>query len=229
MAAPAEVTIDNLNGTFVMVITIFLIEALQAKALTLSKDKDLSKYSTDVEQLFVLQGVSWLTRTALSYATVTLHIKEYTGAPPEEGDADKQVRRIDVDQTVTGGIKGTTERRVLDWKGRAHSDHVFGNVVGQSRFVRGSASEGGKVRPALEVQTEIKDEKIARFLRGEILGDGTEVEGFLVEDPKDLDAVSVGNAAAEGQGLWLQNFVRNQDSGWTAEQVCLIFLQWKRS
>ena len=85
------------------------------------------------------------------------------------------------------------------------------------------------MRPALEVQTEIKDEKIARFLRGEILGDGTEVEGFLVEDPKDLDAVSVGGAAAEGQGLWLQNFVRNQDSGWTAEQVCLIFLQWKRS
>lgn len=170
--------------------------------------------------MFVLQGVSWLTRTALSYATITLQTKEYTGAPPESEDAKKQVRRIDIDQTVTGGIKGTTERRVLDWKGRQHSDHVFGNVVGQSRFVRGSAADGGKVRPAIEVQTEIKDEKIARFLRGEILQDGTEVEGFLVEDPEDPDAAAAGGAAAEGQGLWLQNFVRNQDSGWTAEQVC---------
>lgn len=173
--------------------------------------------------MFVLQGVSWLTRKALSYATITLQIKEYTGAPPEAEDANKQVRRIDIDQTVTGGIKGTTERRVLDWKNRPHSDHVFGNVVGQSRFVRGSASDGGKVRPALEVQTEVKDEKIARFLRGEILGDGTEVDGFLVEDPNDLDAVTAGSAAAEGQGLWLQNFVRSQDSGWTAEQVCFSF------
>lgn len=41
-------------------------------------------------------------------ATITLHVKHYKDS---EG-----VEHIDIDQTLTGGIKGTTENRVLNWE-----------------------------------------------------------------------------------------------------------------
>jgi hypothetical protein len=42
---------------------------------------------------------------------------------------------IDIEQTATGGIKGTTENRTLDWVKHKHNDHVFGNIEGQSEWV----------------------------------------------------------------------------------------------
>jgi hypothetical protein len=33
---------------------------------------------------------------------------------------------IDIAQTLTGGIKGTTELRTLDWQERQHSDESHG-------------------------------------------------------------------------------------------------------
>ena len=53
------------------------------------------------------QGIGWMTRKLISVATITLDIKHYT----EEG-----TEHIDIEQTATGGIKGTTENRILDWK-----------------------------------------------------------------------------------------------------------------
>jgi len=53
------------------------------------------------------QGISWVTRTLISVATITLDIKHYT---------EDCTEHIDIDQTATGGIKGTTENRILDWK-----------------------------------------------------------------------------------------------------------------
>lgn len=105
----------------------------------------------------------------------------------------------------------------MNWTEREHKDHIFGTVVGKSRFFRGSKGADGKVRPNVDVQTNVQDEKVRRFLRGEILADGTEVEGFLVEEP-------TGDDLGEGEGLWLQSFVRNVDSGWTAEQVSIVSL-----
>ncbi|KAJ9216622.1 hypothetical protein DTO166G4_1838 [Paecilomyces variotii] len=190
MAAPADVTVQNLNGIWVM-------------------DSSLS---TPTEPILQLQGMSWITRKALSYATVTLYVTQHP-------DSDiKSLMHIDIDQTVTGGIKGTSEKRSTDWNEREHKDHIFGSVVGQSRLVRGSKGEDGKLRPKTEYVTKIggngvDDEKIQKFLNGEILPDGTESEGWL------LDAV--GDDFGEGEGLFLQNWVRNVDQGygWTAEQI----------
>lgn len=105
----------------------------------------------------------------------------------------------------------------MTWTEREHKDHIFGTVVGRSRFFRGSKGADGKVRPDVDVQTNVQDEKVRKFLRGEILADGTEVEGFLVEEP-------TGDDLGEGEGLWLQSFVRSVDGGWTAEQVSIISL-----
>ncbi|PYH91465.1 hypothetical protein BO71DRAFT_359292 [Aspergillus ellipticus CBS 707.79] len=183
MAAPADITIKNLNGEWTM-------------------DKSLSN---PTEPILELQGMGWLMRKALGIATVTLSIHEY----PDP--AEPTILHIDIDQTVTGGIKGTKERRVSDSQKREHQDHIFGHVRGESKVFRGSRRDGGKVRPYLEFNTKCKDQLVFKFLRGEVLADGAECEGFVVED--------LGEEYGKGEGLWFQSFVENLDSGWTAEQI----------
>lgn len=83
--------------------------------------------SDDTDAVLALQGVGWFTRKAIALATVTLHVKQYTG--------DDGIVHIDIEQTATGGIKGTTELRALDWVEREHTDHVFGVVRGKTRWI----------------------------------------------------------------------------------------------
>ncbi|RHZ74721.1 hypothetical protein CDV55_109057 [Aspergillus turcosus] len=185
MAAPADVTIKNLNGEWTM-------------------EKNLSD---PFEPVLTLQGISWAVRKAISFATVTLVVKEY----PDSEDA--KVVHVDIDQVLTGGLKGTSEKRISDWVDREHQDHIFGKILGRSRLIRGSKGDDGKVRPAVDINTEIDDPKVKQFLRGEILIDGSPCEGFLVDNE--------GEEYGEGEGLFLQSFVVNQDEGygWTAEQI----------
>ncbi|KAG4427076.1 hypothetical protein IFR05_017441, partial [Cadophora sp. M221] len=81
--------------------------------------------SDDTDAVLALQGIGWWTRKAIGLATVTLHTKQYI-----EGT----ITHIDIEQTATGGVKGTTELRALDWEERSHSDHVFGNIKGRARW-----------------------------------------------------------------------------------------------
>lgn len=186
MATPTDINFTNYNGSWTM-------------------DRNISDQTDPV---LAMQGLSWFMRTTLAWVSVTLNTKQYQS--PD--NPDKNIQHIDVDNIVTGGVQGTSELRITDWKKREHNDTIFGRVEGQSRFLRGSKDASGKVRPNVEICTNIDDEKIGRFLRGEIKADGTEVEGFLV-DP-------VGEGFGEGEdGLWLQSYVESLDSSWTAEQV----------
>jgi hypothetical protein len=65
---------------------------------------------------------------------VTLHVKQYT-----EGE----YVHVDIEQTATGGIKGTTENRTIDGESRAHSDWLFGNVSAKSTWA--DAAELAKI------------------------------------------------------------------------------------
>lgn len=56
-----------------------------------------------------------------------MHLKHHTA---EDGTTPK----IDIDQLVSGGVKGSSEERVLDWQYRGHSDWLFGTVQGRSRY-----------------------------------------------------------------------------------------------
>lgn len=187
MATPADKTIKNLNGSWII-------------------DKSIS---TPTENVLKLQGLGWVLRKAIGVATITLHIHTYSDTE------DAKILHVDIDQTVTGGIKGTTEIRVTDGKERDHKDHIFGNNKGQSFLTRGAKGEDGKVRPKFEVRSKVGNEaddaKVAKFLRGEISTDGSASEGFVVDDE--------GEEYGEGEGLYLQSWVTNLDSGWTAEQI----------
>jgi hypothetical protein len=55
-------------------------------------------------------------------------------APAEETPNGPPVPHIDIEQTATGGVKGTTELRTLDWTYRTHSDWLFGTLQGKSRI-----------------------------------------------------------------------------------------------
>lgn len=69
-----------------------------------------------------------MTRKAIGIATVTLHVKQYKD--------DAGVVHIDIEQTASGGIKGTTELRHLDGVTGEHEDQVFGKVRGQASWVK---------------------------------------------------------------------------------------------
>ncbi|KAK1142531.1 hypothetical protein N8T08_007505 [Aspergillus melleus] len=183
MAAPADITIKNLSGEWTM-------------------DKNVSD---PTEPLLVLQGMGWMLRKALNMATITLQVHSHADS------TDPKLLQVDIDQVVTGGIKGTSEHRTTDWTKREHEDHIFGRVEGQSRLFRGVKGEDGKVRPNVDIQTKTDDETVKKFLRGEVLADGSTTEGFLVD--------AEGEEYGEGEGLWLQSFVNNLNNGWTAEQI----------
>lgn len=139
---------------------------------------------------------------------MTLDITVYRQTDP----ISKPVVRIDIVQSNSSGFPSTIEKRVMDWSENPQEDHIFGKCVAQSRLIRGIKQADGKVVPNIKVQTQVEDEAIAKFLRAEILDADRTSEGYLVEDPCEIDADG-------GEGLWVQLFVRNQDNGWTSEQV----------
>jgi len=107
MAAPAAVTTRDISGKYVL-------------------NTKLSDPNV-VEDILRVQNVSWVLRKAISLATVTLTVKHN---PDNRG-----VERIEVVNTLTGGIPGTTELSVLDWTNSLHEDYVFGKVLGRSKRV----------------------------------------------------------------------------------------------
>ncbi|KAF3001909.1 nuclear protein localization protein 4, partial [Curvularia kusanoi] len=89
----------------------------------IKKNKSLSDA---FDPVLALQGIGWLTRKALGAATVNLHIKHYT--------AEDGATKIDIDQIISGGLKGSAEERTLDWQYREHTDYLFGSVRGRNRY-----------------------------------------------------------------------------------------------
>ena len=70
-----------------------------------------------------------------------------------ESTDDEGIVHIRIEQTATGGIKGETEIRKLDWSEVPHSSGVFGDMNNRSRWVdlSGSAESGagGSLSPWL--------------------------------------------------------------------------------
>lgn len=95
MAAPSSITLGDLSGTWAL-------------------NRALSDNS---EELLALQGISQPIRKILNLSKVTLQINQYTG--------DDNQTHIDITQSMTGGIGGTTETRTLDWTERSQKVRLF--------------------------------------------------------------------------------------------------------
>jgi hypothetical protein len=140
-----------------------LIKTRQNKALSDSPDPVLA-----------LQGVGWLTRKAIGLATVTQHLKQ----SPTTGEDGKPTTHIEIEQLVTGGVKGSTESRILDWQYRGHTDWLFGTLQGRSRYNTLKAI-------AEENAGKAKEEEDVKYLSEGWLpetADGEIVEGFVDND-----------------------------------------------
>ncbi|KAL9582010.1 MAG: hypothetical protein Q9212_003545, partial [Teloschistes hypoglaucus] len=75
------------------------------------------------------QGIGWFMRRLISLATVTLTITQYTSS-------DDNNTHIDIHQVASPGNISSQENRILDWTYRDHSDKVFGEVKGKSRWAK---------------------------------------------------------------------------------------------
>ncbi|KAL2107937.1 hypothetical protein VUR80DRAFT_4478 [Thermomyces stellatus] len=124
MAAPADRTINSLGGRWLM----------------------NHKLSDSIEPGLALQGISFLLRKTISYASVTLEITQYEGPPKPPNTSTTPATHIDIQQIATAGMKGTREERCLDSTERPHSDWIFGNVRGQSRWLSLSEIEDDFLR-----------------------------------------------------------------------------------
>jgi hypothetical protein len=71
-----------------------------------------------------------LTRKAIGLTTITQNLKQ----SPTTGEDGQPTTQIIVEQTATGGVKGSTEKRTLDWQYRGHTDWLFGTLQGRSRY-----------------------------------------------------------------------------------------------
>lgn len=135
--------------------------------------------SDDFDSVLALQGVSWLTRKAISFATVVLTIKEYS---------EDSFYHIDI-TSVASGLSTTQENRTLDWSERDHTDRIFGSVRGKSRmFNTGEYQMEGPGSP-----------EDATFLQAEKLKDGKTDSKFLDDEHVQswVKSVDGGNWIAE--------------------------------
>ncbi|KAK8055125.1 hypothetical protein PG993_000352 [Apiospora rasikravindrae] len=151
MAAPANKTIGDLSGTW-------------------SMNKNLSD---NTEPGLSLQGVSFLTRKAIGLASVTLTVKQYSGPHLPPSSASGDCVRIDIEQTATGGIKGTTENRCADGEKRTHSDWLFGTVESSSHFVQA----GDALKQALGSGDHAVDAASVEYLASNWVVDESEKTG----------------------------------------------------
>ncbi|KAF2187715.1 hypothetical protein K469DRAFT_628626 [Zopfia rhizophila CBS 207.26] len=196
MAAPPEINIKNLTGKWVI-----------SKSLSDSTDPVLA-----------LQGIGWLTRKAISLATITQHLKMYE-APPESDPSGAPTTHIDIDQRGTGGLKGTTEKRNLDYQWRPHSDYLFGDVRGKTRWVKlediVKEKEGGE-------QDLLEDAKFLVEGWDEETRNGELVDSFVENEDRGWTAWQIwGFATVDGKRMLTRRFAVRK--GKEVERIRLVY------
>jgi hypothetical protein len=90
--------------------------------------------SDDPDPVLTLQGVFWARHKAIEFATVTLNIKQYFD--------DDDATHIDIVQTPTGGIEGSTELRTINGTDLQHFDTTYGHVISNNRWINFADVEG---------------------------------------------------------------------------------------
>lgn len=181
-----------------------LVDCHSSNPLTfISQNKELSD---ETDRILELQGVGWWKRTAIRLATITLYVKHYI----EDG-----LERIDIKQTLTGGIEGTEENRKIDWTERKHTDKLFG-PVGKRKKPYFLLSLNLSIVRQVSKTRRIKVEEVQdEFLRTGWLSEAVEpgvINSYVVSDkPKDSNeywvaeqvSISASIASSFGDGFVL--------------------------
>lgn len=202
--------------------------------------------SQSPDALLTLQGLSWLTRKAISLATITLTIRSHTESQPEsntntqftpannddsvntstnttdsKNTASPTVTHIKISSTVSGLRTTTQENRTLDWTIRSHRDSIFGNVQGRSRFVQTDSSSLSSTTASFSLARD-EDSQINHSRSSSSAPCDTSAA-------RDHDiAFLTGHTLSDGstptsfaQPESVHSYARNVDAGygWTAEQT----------
>ncbi|KAL3473102.1 hypothetical protein BJX99DRAFT_261648 [Aspergillus californicus] len=162
-------------------------------------DKD---QSTGLEEVLKLQGIGWITRKALLAAAVTLKITQDADVTQQ---STKPVKCITLEQIVSGGFGGGPEKRLLTWSKMKHDDRLFGRVAIQSHYTPGLRNSGGGVQPVFAAATTGIDANIESFLKEPVF-----IDGYTEVAEKNMEEV------------FLHDFIRSEDAGWTAEQIWAV-------
>ena len=146
---------------------------------------------------------------------MTLHVKQYT---LEDGSGTV---KIDIDQVLSGGLKGSTEERTLDWEWRGHTDYLYGTVRGRNRFNSlAGVVEEGKAKGGAE-------EEDAKFLVEGWLGEtqeGEVMEGFVENEGSGWTAWQVwGFAEIGGERKYVRRIVVRKTGKEEFKRVRLVY------
>ncbi|AEO63912.1 34ce6d64-c742-4309-abcd-1148363a702b [Thermothielavioides terrestris] len=127
MAAPSDVSMHNLTGSWTM-----------SKSLSDSFDGALA-----------MQGIPWIIRKLASLATLTMK------AEHDVDESGARILVFTQGASIAiGGISEEREVRVLDWREEFHSSPIFGTTSHRSRMVNLSAATGHDGKPLDPFLTE---------------------------------------------------------------------------
>jgi hypothetical protein len=88
--------------------------------------------------------------------------------------------------------------RTLSWADFKHDDTLFGPVIIRSHYVPGAKKPDGRIRPVLEVQTQVDRFNIEPWLTAAVITD---------QKTENLEKA------------FMHDYIRSVSAGWTAEQV----------
>ncbi|KAL4820746.1 hypothetical protein BDW67DRAFT_180307 [Aspergillus spinulosporus] len=159
--------------------------------------------STNLDAVFSLQGLGWLTRKAIAASRVSLRITQGSDTD-SDGLTGARSEWMVLEPVLTGSIKGAPEKRSLTWTESEHNDTLFGRVRICSHYIAGEKISDGRFRPLVELQTKIAE---------------SDVESMLIE------AVAMAQEAETAEIVekaFIHDYICSVDSGWTAEQIWAV-------
>lgn len=129
-------------------------------------------------------------------STTTLKITQYSDL---EGTTF-----LTLEPALTGGLKGASERRPLNWTEFEQNDTLFGLVRIRSRYIDGAITSDGLVRPLVELRSKDAGPDSISFF----------AEAIAMEKEDKATGGTIEKA-------FIHDYVCSINSGWVAEQVCI--------
>ncbi|KAJ3530842.1 hypothetical protein NM208_g9142 [Fusarium decemcellulare] len=157
MAAPLEKTTADMTGIWVM----------------------NSLLSDPIDPTFAIQGVPWLVRKVLAFASVTLTM---THSTEPIDDSSESVTKVHVKQTISPGGFNNEDDYILDSEVRVATVPIFGTIAMRAKYTPLPDVEDEELRTRLE-EGQTGDSVIQEIATNEGVGwDAVGTWGFEMID-----------------------------------------------